>query len=117
MCPGCPTFSIPIPIPKSALQPENIINPYNQVTSLKIILFPSTKLKRKSLAILQNLSDFIRRRVLLYRSVITYTVKKGLRTFPSPAGMSITELSMGKNVIKLFPPRESLGDGNVANLF
>jgi hypothetical protein len=52
--------------------------------------------------------------------------KKGLAVFPSPAGMSLTKLSLGgKNLYKtsLFPPRESLvsdipaGDGKMANLF
>ncbi len=54
-----------------------------------------------------------------------YTVKKRLSIFPSPAGVS---LSLGANspwaeIIKLFPPRESLvsdipvGDGKIFNLF
>jgi len=30
MCPGCPTFNIPIPVPKSALYDTEAINPYNQ---------------------------------------------------------------------------------------
>jgi hypothetical protein len=46
--------------------------------------------------------------------------------FPSPAGMSLTKLSLGGNydvIYKLFPSRESLvsdipaGDGKMANLF
>ncbi len=47
---------------------------------------------------------------------------KGLAVFPSPAGMSLTKLSlMGNNL--LFPAKESLisdipaGDGKTANLF
>jgi hypothetical protein len=54
--------------------------------------------------------------------------KRGFLIFPSPAGMSLTRLSLGGNneVIKpykLFPPTESLvsdipaGDGNVEKLF
>jgi hypothetical protein len=55
-----------------------------------------------------------------------YTVKKRFVIFPSPAGMSLTKLSLGGNndvVYKLFPPRESLvsdipaGDGKIVNLF
>ncbi len=52
--------------------------------------------------------------------------KKMLMIFPSPAGMSLTKLSLGGNcdvIYKLFPSRESLvsdipaGDGKMANLF
>jgi len=45
-----------------------------------------------------------------------------LATFPSPAGKSLTKLSLGGNNL-IFPPIESLvsdfpaGDWNVANLF
>ncbi len=56
----------------------------------------------------------------------TNTLKK-LAIFPSPAGMSLTKLSLGGNnddvIYKLFPPRESLvsdipaGDGNIEKLF
>ncbi len=37
---------------------------------------------------------------------ISVTVKKRLTTFPPPAGMSITKLSLGGNML-LFPPRRS----------
>ncbi len=40
-----------------------------------------------------------------------YTVKKGSRVFPSPAGMSLTKLPLGRNnsvMTSLFSPRESL---------
>jgi hypothetical protein len=52
--------------------------------------------------------------------------KKSLLIFPSPAGMSLTRLSLGGNydvIYKLFLPRESsvsdipAGDGNVKKLF
>jgi hypothetical protein len=52
--------------------------------------------------------------------------RKNVSLFPSPAGMSLTKLSLGGNndVINiLFPPRESLvsdnpaGDGNIDKLF
>jgi hypothetical protein len=52
--------------------------------------------------------------------------KKGFSIFPSPAGMSLTKLSLGMNnlyMTSLFPPRESLvsdilaGDGNIEKLF
>jgi hypothetical protein len=52
--------------------------------------------------------------------------KKSLSIFLSPAGMSLTKLSLGGNydvIYKLFPPRESLvsdipaGDGNIEKLF
>jgi hypothetical protein len=49
--------------------------------------------------------------------------KKRLATFPSPAGMSLTILSLGGSVIKFFPPRESLvsnipaGDGNFFTVY
>ena len=52
--------------------------------------------------------------------------KKMLMIFPSPAGMSLTKLSLGGNydvIYKLFPSRDSLvsdipaGDGKMANLF
>jgi hypothetical protein len=52
--------------------------------------------------------------------------KKSFLIFPSPAGMSLTKLSLGGNndvIYKIFPPRESLvsdipaGDGNIGNLF
>ncbi len=52
--------------------------------------------------------------------------KKRLAIFPSPAGMSLTKLSLGGNndvIYKLFPPRESFvsdipaGDGKTANPF
>merc|ERR1719430_62312 len=29
MCPGCPSFSIPIPVPKSSSPSSEVINPYN----------------------------------------------------------------------------------------
>ncbi len=38
---------------------------------------------------------------------VAYTVKKRLAIFPSPVGMSLTKLSLARN-IKLFPARESL---------
>ncbi len=56
---------------------------------------------------------------------IVYTVNK-LSIFPSPAGMSLTKLSLGGNndvIYKLFRPRESLvsdipaGDGNIEKFF
>ncbi len=58
----------------------------------------------------------------------TYTVKKlfHIPVRPSPAGMSLTKLSLGENndvICKLFPPRKGLvsdisaGDGNIAKLF
>jgi hypothetical protein len=64
-------------------------------------------------------------------SLSTIHCKKSLATFPSPAGMSLTKLSLGVilqnspwvGIIKLFQPRESLvsdipaGDENGANLF
>ncbi len=52
--------------------------------------------------------------------------KKSFSIFLSPAGMSLTKLSLGGNIDvihKLFPPRESLvsdipaGDGNIEKLF
>jgi hypothetical protein len=49
--------------------------------------------------------------------------KKELAIFPSPAGMSLTKLSLGGKKTKLFPPRKSLisdipaGDGKTANSF
>ncbi len=52
--------------------------------------------------------------------------KKYFSIFPSPAGMSVTKLSLGGNndvIYKLFPPKESLvsdipaGDGNIEKLF
>jgi hypothetical protein len=55
-----------------------------------------------------------------------YTVKKSFSTFPSPARMSLTKLSLVGNydvTYKLFLTRESLlsdipaGDGNIKKLF
>jgi hypothetical protein len=52
--------------------------------------------------------------------------KKSFSIFPSPAGMSLTKLSLGGNnlyLTSLFPPLESLvsdipaGDGNIEKLF
>jgi hypothetical protein len=52
--------------------------------------------------------------------------KKYFSIFPSPAGMSLTKLSLGGNndvINKLFPPKESLvsdipsGEGNIEKLF
>jgi hypothetical protein len=52
--------------------------------------------------------------------------KKSFSIFPSPAGMSITKLSLGGNndvMYEIFPPRESLvsdipaGGGNIEKLF
>ncbi len=52
--------------------------------------------------------------------------KKSFSIFPSPAGMSLTKLSLGGNnlyMTSLFPPRKSLvidvpaGDGNIKKLF
>jgi hypothetical protein len=52
--------------------------------------------------------------------------KNSFSIFPSPAGMSLTKLSLGGNSLymtSLFPPRESLvsdipaGDGNIKKLF
>jgi hypothetical protein len=57
---------------------------------------------------------------------IQYTRKKSFSIFPSPAGMSLTELSPGVNnlyMTSLFPPRESLvseipaDDGNIEKFF
>ncbi len=53
-------------------------------------------------------------------------MKKNFSIFPSPAGMSLTKVSLGGNndvIYKVFPPRESLvsdipaGDGNIEKLF
>ncbi len=55
-----------------------------------------------------------------------YTVKKRFTSFPSPAGMSLTKLPLGRNnsvMTSLFPPRESLvvtsrlGTGNSRSFF
>ncbi len=49
--------------------------------------------------------------------------KEELAIFPSPAGMSLTKLSLGGKKTKLFPPRKSLisdipaGDGKTAKSF
>ncbi len=52
--------------------------------------------------------------------------KKRFTSFPSPAGMSLTKLPMGRNnsvMTSLFPPRESLvvtsrlGTGNLRTFF
>ncbi len=52
--------------------------------------------------------------------------KKRFASFPSPAGMSLTKLSLGRNnsvMTSLFPPRESLvvtsrlGTGNARTFF
>jgi hypothetical protein len=52
--------------------------------------------------------------------------KKSFSIFPSPAGMSLTKLSLGKNnddIYKIFLPRESFvsdilaGEGNIEKLF
>jgi hypothetical protein len=61
--------------------------------------------------------------ILIYRTI---HCKKRISIFLSPAGMSLTKLSLvGNNDVinKLFPPRESLvsdipaGDGNIEKLF
>jgi hypothetical protein len=55
-----------------------------------------------------------------------YTVRKGSQSFPSPAGMSLTKLPLGRNnsiMTSLFPPTESLevtsrlGTGNSRSFF
>jgi hypothetical protein len=52
-----------------------------------------------------------------------YTVKNVIAIFPSPAGMSLTKLSLAAGIIKLFLARKSLvsdipaGDGKIAILF
>jgi hypothetical protein len=69
-----------------------------------------------------------------YHSVVSHPVsiyiyiihtKKSFSIFPSPAGMSLTKLSLGGNnlyMTSLFPPKESLvsdipaGDGNIEKL-
>jgi hypothetical protein len=49
--------------------------------------------------------------------------KKRLSIFPSPPGMSLTELSLDMGIIKLFSARETLlsdipaGDGKINNFF
>jgi hypothetical protein len=52
--------------------------------------------------------------------------KKRLSSFPSPAGMSLTKLPLGRNnsvMTSLFPPKGEFGsdipagDGKLANLF
>ena len=58
---------------------------------------------------------------------VPYTVKKSFSIFPSPAGMSLTKLSLVRNYLymtALFPPRESLVsdipavvDWNIENFF
>ncbi len=61
-----------------------------------------------------------------YKPLLVLHRKKSFSIFPSPAGMSITKLSLGGNndvIYKLFPPRESLvsdlpaGNGNFEKLF
>ncbi len=64
--------------------------------------------------------------VLLKYLQITIHLKKSFSIFPSPAGISLTKLSLGGKkfyMTSLFPPRESLvsdipaGDGNIEKLF
>jgi hypothetical protein len=49
--------------------------------------------------------------------------KKRFSIFPSPAGMSLTKLFLGRNYDVIFPPSVSLvsdipaGDGNIEKLF
>jgi hypothetical protein len=61
----------------------------------------------------------------LYRIPMLHR-KKSFSIFPSPAGMSLTKLSLGENnlyMTSFFAPRESLvsdipaGDGNIGKLF
>ncbi len=49
---------------------------------------------------------------------MSYTLLKKVSDIPFPVGMSLTKLSLGGRMVKLFPLRESLvSDRNVANLF
>jgi hypothetical protein len=71
-----------------------------------------------------NASILLRHRKATDEIVLYIQRKKSFSIFPSPAGMSLTKLSLGGNVIyKLFPPRENLlsdipaGDGNIEKLF
>ncbi len=56
-----------------------------------------------------------------YSACYTIHCKKRFAIFPSPAGMSLTKLSLGRNTV--FPSRESLvsdipaGDGKIMKLF
>jgi hypothetical protein len=57
----------------------------------------------------------------LRRKLASTHRKKRLPTFPSPAGMSLTKLSLAGNNL-IIPAQEAVsdiptGDGNVANLF
>jgi hypothetical protein len=63
---------------------------------------------------------------IMYKSRPIYTVKQRFTSFPSPAGMSVTKLPLGRNNsarTSLFPPRESLvvtsrlGTGNSRTFF
>ncbi len=65
-------------------------------------------------------------RMLTLFKWLLYTVKKRFTIFPSPAGMSLTKLPLGRNnsvMTSLFPPRESLvvtsrlGTGNSRTFF
>jgi hypothetical protein len=69
----------------------------------------------------------LKREIKISCSYSFHCIKKSFSIFPSPAGMSLTKLSLGGNNLymtsSLFPPRESLvsdipaGDGNIASFF
>ena len=58
MCPGCPSFSIPIPVPKSSSSPDSeVINPYNSDPGYEFQHIKEESIMDKIMAVIQPAID------------------------------------------------------------
>ena len=57
MCPGCPSFSIPIPVPKSSSPSSEVINPYNSDPGYEFQHNKEVSIMDKIMAVIQPAID------------------------------------------------------------
>ena len=57
MCPGCPTFSIPIPVPKDSASSNEVINPYNSDPGYEYQHQQEETIMEKIMAVIQPAID------------------------------------------------------------
>ncbi|CAB4068110.1 unnamed protein product [Lepeophtheirus salmonis] len=58
LCPGCPTFSIPVPVPKASYQPS-YLNPDNQIEGSESLLSPNKEPVYQIIATVQDFQNTI----------------------------------------------------------
>ncbi|XP_040572791.1 uncharacterized protein [Lepeophtheirus salmonis] len=83
LCPGCPTFSIPVPVPKASYQPS-YLNPDNQIEGSESLLSPNKEpvyQYARNETFLEKIGDRIIATVQDFQNTILQATSKGQELF------------------------------------